>query len=168
MGGFERAGIDGMLDAMSSDFGAWVKGFVPNAVGDPASVPPVEASFLAMHPGVALEVQDDLPRRPAGGVLDAVTAPCTLVQVAGDFAAPPSVAEYMRRRMTAAAAADVVVIDSVGHFPQLVAPQQVLDVLEGVMLRHGGGGGEGGERGAAGEQVAAEVAEADGGIDITA
>jgi len=102
------------------------------------------------------------------GVLDAVTAPCTLVQVAGDFAAPPSVAEYMRRRMTAAAAADVVVIDSVGHFPQLVAPQQVLDVLEGVMLRHGGGGGEGGERGAAGEQVAAEVAEADGGIDITA
>ena len=168
MGGFERASIDGMLDAMSSDFGGWVKGFVPNAVGDPASVPPVEASFLAMHPGVALEVARMIFLGDQQGVLDAVTAPCTLVQVAGDFAAPPSVAEYMRRRMTAAAAADVVVIDSVGHFPQLVAPQQVLDVLEGVMLRHGGGGGEGGERGAAGEQVAAEVAEADGGIDITA
>ncbi|RLM98928.1 hypothetical protein C2845_PM06G03960 [Panicum miliaceum] len=166
VGGFEMAGIDGMLDAMSSDFGAWVKGFVPNAVGDPASIPPVEASFLAMHPGVALEVARMIFLGDQRGVLGAVTTPCTIVQVAGDFAAPPSVAEYMKSRMTAAAAADVVVIDSVGHFPQLVAPQQLLDVLESVLRGRGGGGGEG-EHGAAGEPVA-EVAEADGGIDITA
>jgi pimeloyl-ACP methyl ester carboxylesterase len=165
VGGFERAGIDGMLDAMSSDFGAWVKGFVPNAVGDPASIPPVEASFLAMHPGVALEVARMIFLGDQRGVLGAVTTPCTIVQVAGDFAAPPSVAEYMKRRMTAAAA-DVVVIDSVGHFPQLVAPQQLLDVLESVLRRRVGGGGEG-EHGAAGETVA-EVPEADGGIDIMA
>ncbi|RLN28082.1 hypothetical protein C2845_PM05G27300 [Panicum miliaceum] len=153
---------------MSSDFVAWVKGFVPNAVGDPASVPPVEASFLAMHPGVPLEVARMIFLGDQRGVLGAVTAPCTIVQVAGDFAAPPSVAEYKKRWMTGAAAADVVVLDSVGHFPQLVVPQQLLDVLEGVTLRLRRGGGDDDEHdGAAGEQVA-EVEAADGGIDVTA
>nr|CAB3464277.1 unnamed protein product [Digitaria exilis] len=161
-GGFERAGIDGMLDAMASDFDAWVKGFVPNAVGDPASAPPVQESFQAMHPGVALELARMIFLGDQREALAAVTSPCTIVQVEGDFAAPPSVAEYMSRRMTSAAAADVVVIDSVGHFLQLVAPQQLLDVLEGVLRRHGGEDVEE-------EEQAAEVeVEADGSIDITA
>ncbi|CAN6350007.1 unnamed protein product [Urochloa humidicola] len=159
VGGFERASIDGMLDAMSSDFASWVKGFVPNAVGDPAWAPPVEESFLAMHPAVALELARMIFLGDQREALAAVSAPCTIVQVERDFAAPPSVAEYMSRRM--AAAADVVIIDSVGHFPQLAAPQQLLAVLEGVLLRRHGGGDDEEE-----EQVA-EVG-ADGGIDITA
>ncbi|CAL4895184.1 unnamed protein product [Urochloa decumbens] len=162
VGGFETAGIDAMLDAMSSDFVSWVKGFVPNAVGDPVSVPPVEESFLAMHPAVALELARMIFLGDQREALAAVAAPCTIVQVERDIAAPPSVAEYMMHRLTtgAAAAADMVIIDSVGHFPQLVAPQQLLTVLEGVLRCHGGGGdGE--------EEEVAEV-EADGGIDITA
>ncbi|CAL4901513.1 unnamed protein product [Urochloa decumbens] len=164
VGGFNKAGIDGMLDAMESDFASWVKGFVPNAVGDPASVPPVEESFLAMDPAVALELARMIFLGDQREALAAVAAPCTIVQVERDIAAPPSVAEYMKRRLTmgAAAAADMVIIDSVGHFPQLVAPQQLLAVLEGVLLRcHGGGDGE---------EEREEVAEvgADGGIDITA
>ncbi|RCV16255.1 hypothetical protein SETIT_3G123300v2 [Setaria italica] len=160
VGGFEKAGIDGMLDAMSSDFVSWVKGFVPNAVGDPASVPPVEESFLAMRPGVALEVARMIFLGDQREALGAVTAPCTIVQVEGDFAAPPGVAEHMRRLMARAAATDVVIIDSVGHFPQLVAPQQLLGVLEGVLRRHGGGEDGRAHGGAVEEQVA------DGGINI--
>jgi pimeloyl-ACP methyl ester carboxylesterase len=169
VGGFEQAGINGMLDAMSLDFVSWVKGFVPNAVGDPASVLPVEDSFLAMHPGVALELARMIFLGDQRGALGAVTAPCTIVQVAGDFAAPPVVAEHMRSLMARAAAADVVIVDSVGHFPQLVAPQQLLGVLEGVLRRHGGGEEEGRAHGAV--EVLEQVAEveADGGsIDITA
>ncbi|CAL5096564.1 unnamed protein product [Urochloa decumbens] len=162
VGGFETAGIDAMLDAMSSDFVSWVKGFVPNAVGDPVSVPPVEESFLAMHPAVALELARMIFLGDQREALAAVAAPCTIVQVERDIAAPPSVAEYMMHRLTtgAAAAADMVIIDSVGHFPQLVAPQQLLTVLEGVLRCHGGGGD--------GEEEEVAEAEADGGIDITA
>ncbi|TVU01957.1 hypothetical protein EJB05_52606 [Eragrostis curvula] len=134
VGGFERAGIDGMLDAMASDFDAWVRGFVPNAAGDPESVPHLEKSFLAMRPAVALEVAKMIFLGDQRDVLDDVTAPCTIVQVNNDFAAPPSVAEYMQRRMKGAEVA-VEIIDSVGHFPQLVAPQQLLDILHGVLLR---------------------------------
>lgn len=143
VGGFDRASIDGMLDAMSSDFVGWVKGFVPNAAGgDPSSALALEKSFLSMHPAVALELARMIFLGDQRGVLDAVAAPCTIVQVKADFAAPRVVAEYMKARIVAASAApevEVVVIDSVGHFPQLVAPQQLLAVLERVLLRQRGG-----------------------------
>ncbi|KAJ1264360.1 hypothetical protein BS78_09G257200 [Paspalum vaginatum] len=132
VGGFERAAIDGMLDAMSSDFQAWVKAFVPNAAGgDPASALVLEKSFLSMHPGVALELAKMIFLGDQREVLDAVTAPCTIVQVERDFVALPSVAEYMKQRRMTSSESDtaVVIIDSVGHFPQLVAPQQLLDIL---------------------------------------
>ncbi|KAL6848840.1 hypothetical protein ACP4OV_021423 [Aristida adscensionis] len=175
VGGFDKAGIDGMLDAMSSDYDAWVKAFVPNAAGDPEAVPHLEESFLKMHPAVALELAKMIFLGDQREVLDGVTAPCTVVQVKADFAAPPSVAEYMQRRMKRSAAVAVEIIDSVGHFPQLVAPQQLLDVLEGV-LRHGG---EDAEHGVAAAATTEEVEEeeekeeeeqaasvVDGGIDI--
>lgn len=168
VGGFDRASIDGMLGAMSSDFGAWVKGFVPNAAGgDPSAAPALEQSFLSMHPGVALEVARMIFLGDQRGALDAVAAPCTVIQVAADFAALPAVAEYMRRRMEKAAEVEVVVIDSVGHFPQLVAPQQLLAVLQRVIQRAGGEVVVGAEEEPAAEE-AAEVVEADGGIDVTA
>jgi pimeloyl-ACP methyl ester carboxylesterase len=168
VGGFDRASIDGMLGAMSSDFGAWVKGFVPNAAGgDPSASPALEQSFLSMHPGVALEVARMIFLGDQRGALDAVSAPCTVIQVAADFAALPAVAEYMRRRMEKAAEVEVVVIDSVGHFPQLVAPQQLLAVLQRVIQRAGGEVVVGAEEEPAAEE-AAEVVEADGGIDVTA
>ena len=142
VGGFDRASIDGMLGAMSSDFVAWVKGFVPNAAGgDSSAAVALEQSFLSMHRSVALEVARMIFLGDQRGVLDAVAAPCTVVQVAGDFAAPPAVAEYMRQRMmtrSPEAEVEVVVMDSVGHFPQLVAPQQLLAVLQRVLQRTGG------------------------------
>ncbi|KAK3134698.1 hypothetical protein QOZ80_5BG0409570 [Eleusine coracana subsp. coracana] len=135
VGGFERPSIDGMLDAMSLDFEAWVRGFVPNAAGgDPNSVPHLEKSFLAMNPGVAHEVAKMIFLGDQREVLHAVTTPCTVVQVMADFAAPPCVAEYMKRRMTNKASVEI--IDSVGHFPQLVAPQQLLHILHNVLRRH--------------------------------
>ncbi|GJM89914.1 hypothetical protein PR202_ga06141 [Eleusine coracana subsp. coracana] len=157
VGGFERPSIDGMLDAMSLDFEAWVRGFVPNAAGgDPDSVPHLEKSFLAMNPGVAHEVAKMIFLGDQREVLDAVTAPCTVVQVMADFAAPPCVAEYMKRRMVKASVVTVEIINSVGHFPQLVAPQQLLHILHAVLRRH--------------QEAGSEEQEADGGggIHVTA
>ncbi|PWZ16761.1 Strigolactone esterase D14 [Zea mays] len=160
VGGFDRASIDAMLAAMESDFGAWVRGFVPNAAGaDPSATAELEQSFLSMHPRVALEVARMIFLCDQRGALDAVAAPCTVVQVPDDFAAAPAVAEYMRGRMKRAAEVEVVVIDSVGHFPQLVAPQQLLAVLQRVLQRAAA---------ANEERAAAAEEEADGGIDVTA
>ncbi|KAF0926697.1 hypothetical protein E2562_027133 [Oryza meyeriana var. granulata] len=132
VGGFDEAAIQGMLAAMESDFDAWVKGFVPNAAGDASAVEHLSKSFLAMDPGVAVKLAKMIFLGDQREVLDGVKTPCTIVQVKADFAAPPSVAEYMQLRMKGTAAT-VEIIDSVGHFPQLVAPQQLLDILDGVL-----------------------------------
>lgn len=163
VGGFEEAAVHGMLDAMESDFHGWVRGFVPNAAGDAASVePPLEESFHAMDPGVALELAKMIFLGDQREALDGVSAPCTIVQVSKDFVAPLSLAEYMQRRMKRTAAA-VKIIDSVGHFPQLAAPQQVLDILDGVLRLHG----EVKEHdGAETEVAAADDVEEEGGIHV--
>ncbi|KAL5203006.1 hypothetical protein ABZP36_013958 [Zizania latifolia] len=132
VGGFDEADIHGMLAAMESDFHGWVNSFVPKAAGHAAAAEPLEKSFLAMDPGVALDLAKMIFLSDQREVLDGVTTPCTIVQVKGDFAAPPSVAEYMHLRMKKNSAA-MEIIDSVGHFPQLVAPQQLLDILDGVL-----------------------------------
>ncbi|XP_037429062.1 probable esterase D14L [Triticum dicoccoides] len=177
VGGFEEAAIHGMLGAMESDFQAWVKGFVPNAAGGAAddmaaaTMEPLERSFLAMDPAVALGVARMIflgDQRPA---LDTVPTQCTIVGVRHDFAAPPVVAEYMERRMTKAGTdVAVEIVESVGHFPQLVAPTRVAGILDGVLLRLRHKGLSNGHDGTEEEDTtvpAATEVEIDGGIDVT-
>uniref|UniRef100_A0A0E0L6H8 AB hydrolase-1 domain-containing protein n=1 Tax=Oryza punctata TaxID=4537 RepID=A0A0E0L6H8_ORYPU len=162
VGGFDEAAIHGMLAAMESDFDAWVRSFVPNAAGDASAVEHLLKSFLAMDPTVALKLAKMIFLGDQREVLDGVKTPCTIVQVKADFAAPPSVAEYMHLRMKGAATA-IKIIDSVGHFPQLVAPQQLLDILAGVLRLR--------EEAAAAAEVTeydnASTVEIAGGIDVS-
>uniref|UniRef100_A0A0D9WKH1 AB hydrolase-1 domain-containing protein n=1 Tax=Leersia perrieri TaxID=77586 RepID=A0A0D9WKH1_9ORYZ len=155
VGGFEEKAIHAMLGAMESDFPAWVESFVPNAAGDASAVQHLLKSFLAMDPGVALNLAKMIFLGDQREVLDGVRTPCTIVQVKADFAAPPAVAEYMHHRIAATKAA-VEIIDSVGHFPQLVAPEKLLDILDGVLRL----------REAAVEHDDAGAVEIDGGIDV--
>lgn len=141
-GGFEESDIEAMLASISSDFRGWAEGFVPLAVGsaDPSAVERVARSFSAMDPRAAHALARMIFLGDQREVLDDVTVPCTLVHVSRDFAAPPSVGRYMQARMLAArCAAAMVTIDSVGHFPQLVAPDELLGILDLVL---GAGGDE--------------------------
>lgn len=136
VGGFDEASIHAMLGTMESDFQGWVKGFVPNAAGSVSVEERIERSFLAMDPAVALGVARMIFLGDQREALDNVLPPCTIVQARHDFAAPPVVAEYIQRRMTAAGTdASLEIVESVGHFPQLVAPTHVAGILEGVLLK---------------------------------
>ncbi|KAM0905627.1 hypothetical protein ACQ4PT_017233 [Festuca glaucescens] len=136
VGGFDDASIHAMLGAMESNFQAWVKGFVPNAAGSAAVEGSIKHSFLAMDPVVALGVARMIFLGDEREALDDVPTPCTIVQARHDFAAPPVVAEYMQGRMAAAGTGVAVeIVESVGHFPQLVASACVADILDGVLLR---------------------------------
>ncbi|CAO2203907.1 unnamed protein product [Urochloa humidicola] len=137
-GGFDASDIEAMLGSISSDFRAWAEGFVPLAIGssaDPSAVERLARSFFAMDPRVAHALARMIFLNDQRAVLDDVAVPCTLVHVSGDFAAPPCVGRYMEARLLAArcAAAAMVTIDSVGHFPQLVAPAELLGILDQVL-----------------------------------
>jgi pimeloyl-ACP methyl ester carboxylesterase len=136
-GGFDASDIEAMLSHISSDFRGWAESFVPLAVGsaDPSTAEPLARSFFAMDPRVAHELARMIFLGDQREVLDRVAAPCTLVHVSRDFAAPPCVGRYMQARMLAARcpAAAMETIDSVGHYPQLVAPDELLDILDLVL-----------------------------------
>jgi pimeloyl-ACP methyl ester carboxylesterase len=145
-GGFDASNIEAMLASISSDFRGWAKGFVPLAVGsaDPSAVERVARSFFAMDPRVAYGLARMIFLGDQRAVLDDVTVPCTLVHVSRDFVAPPSVGRYMHARMRAArcAATALETIDSVGHFPQLVAPDELLRILNVVLGEEGRAAGD--------------------------
>nr|CAB3473461.1 unnamed protein product [Digitaria exilis] len=138
-GGFDESDIEAMLSTISSDFLAWAEGFVPLAVGTTddhpsAALERVARSFFAMDPRVAHGLARMIFLGDQRAVLDDVAVPCTLVHVSRDFAAPPCVGRYMEARLLAAGcAAAMVTIDSVGHFPQLVAPDEMLGILDLVL-----------------------------------
>ncbi|XP_062204058.1 probable esterase KAI2 [Phragmites australis] len=134
-GGFDESDIEAMLARISSDFRGWAEGFVPLIVGspDPSAVERLARSFFAMDPRVAHALACMIFLGDQREVLDAVAVPCTLVHVSRDFAAPPCVGRYMQARMAARCAAAMETIDSVGHFPQLVAPDELLGILDLVL-----------------------------------
>ncbi|KAJ1284152.1 hypothetical protein BS78_03G182900 [Paspalum vaginatum] len=146
-GGFDASDIKAMLATMSSDFLGWAEGFVALAIGssEPSAAELLARSFFAMDPRVAHGLARMIFLGDQREVLGDVAVPCTLVHVSRDFAAPPSVGRYMLARMRGAA---MYTIDSVGHFPQLVAPGELLRILDLVL---------GGEDDEGDEQVASSV-----------
>ncbi|CAO2176847.1 unnamed protein product [Urochloa humidicola] len=160
-GGFDASDIEAMLATISSDFRGWAEGFVPLAMGsgaNPSAVERLARSFFAMDPRVAHALARMIFLADQRAVLDDLAVPCTLVHVSGDFAAPPCVGRYMLARMRAAgrAAAAMVTIDSVGHFPQLVVPSEMLGILDAVL----------GDAAAAVGRAEAAAPEVQGDIDV--
>lgn len=133
-GGFDEPEIDAMLATISSDFLSWAKGFVPLIVGaaadNPSAAETLARTFFAMDPRVADALARMIFLGDNRGVLGRVAAPCTLVHASGDPAAPPCVGRYMEGRIGRAA---LVTVDSAGHFPQLVAPDEMLRILDAVL-----------------------------------
>ncbi|RCV26037.1 hypothetical protein SETIT_5G213100v2 [Setaria italica] len=158
-GGFDESDIEAMLASISSDFRRWAEGFVPLIVGsaDPSAVERVARSFFAMDPRAAHALARMIFLGDQREVLDDVAVPCTLVHVSRDFAAPPYVGRYMQARMLVArCAAAMVTIDSFGHFPQLVAPDELLGILDLVL---GAAGTADGDEEETAEAAAAALAE---------
>ncbi|OEL15209.1 Strigolactone esterase D14 [Dichanthelium oligosanthes] len=132
-GGFDESDIEAMLASISSDFHGWAEGFVPLVVGsaEPSVVERFARSFFAMDPRVAHRLARMIFLGDQREVLDEVAMPCTLVHVSRDFVAPPCVGQYMQARMMAAGCTVTIeIIDSLGHFPQLVAPDELLRILD--------------------------------------
>ncbi|GFY96313.1 alpha/beta-Hydrolases superfamily protein [Actinidia rufa] len=106
-GGFEITEVDQLLSSIESNFHQWASSFASLVVG----------------PNDPISVDKD--------TLEKVVIPCTIIQTINDVAVPVSVGDYMMKRIKAKSTVEIIEVD--GHFPQLTADVQFLEVLGGVL-----------------------------------
>ena len=133
-GGFERSEIDQIFANIESNFDEWVSNFVPLVVdpNDPLSVEKVGKCMRRMRPETALPLAKTVFCCDHRDILDKVTTPCTIVQPSNDIVAPMSVAEYMQKKIKGKTTIEI--IDMNGHYPQLTAHNQLLNVIDSVLV----------------------------------
>ncbi|KAK3436520.1 hypothetical protein EUGRSUZ_C01075 [Eucalyptus grandis] len=128
-GGFGIEQIDQILSSIESDFHGWASNFASLGVDphDTLSVETFTECLRRMRPEVALPLAKTVFLCDHREVLASVTTPCTIVQTTNDIVVPNSVAHYMRDKIQGKTTVEMMEAD--GHFPQLTAHQQLLDVL---------------------------------------
>jgi pimeloyl-ACP methyl ester carboxylesterase len=127
-GGFSRQELDGLFNAMASNYQAWVTGFAPVAVGDGKS-PAVEdfkASLLAMRPDVALQIARVIFESDVRAILPMLRPLTVLIHARADVAVPEQVAKFLAQHIPNSQLAWIPVT---GHLPHLSAPDQIADIL---------------------------------------
>lgn len=133
-GGFEASEVEQLLSTIESNFQQWASAFAPLAVGgkEPLWIEKFEKSLKRMKPEVAIAIAKLIFLGDTRHVLEQVDTPCTLICTTNDIVVPSSVPYYMQKKMIKIKSR-VEIIDVDGHFPQLVAHDQLLDVLGRVL-----------------------------------
>ncbi|GAV82060.1 Abhydrolase_6 domain-containing protein [Cephalotus follicularis] len=128
-GGLDTIDVEGIISTIESDFHKWASNFAPLAIGanDPPSVNQFESSLKSMRPEVALSLAKTVFYSDYRDILEKVLTSCTIIQTANDMVAPISVAYYMQKKIKGKSTVEI--IDTDGHFPQLTAHLQLIDVL---------------------------------------
>ncbi|KAI8023977.1 Strigolactone esterase D14 [Camellia lanceoleosa] len=137
-GGFENSDIDQLLASIESNFHNWASNFASLAVGpnDSISIEKFKKCLKTMKPEVALSIAELVFHSDQREMLGEVMTPCTIIQTTNDVVIPSSVADYMKNKIKGKSTVEIV--DTDGHFPQLTAHLQLLEVLGGVLaLDHG-------------------------------
>lgn len=132
-GGFEIPEMEEMFQNIEENYEVWSSSFARIAVdpSDPPSVEKFDKCLIRMGVEVALPLAKNVFLSDYRGILDKVITPCTIIQTKVDFAVPNSVATFMHN--TIQGESTVEVINTRGHFPQLTAPEEFLNVIHRVL-----------------------------------
>lgn len=124
-GGFEPADIQGLLDALDTNYLGWSATMAPVIMGNPdrpALGAELTDRFCAVQPDIARHFarvtflsdnRDDLAR---------VTVPTLVVQCSDDVIAPEVVGEYVHRSIRNS---EYALLSATGHCPSLSAPEEL-------------------------------------------
>ncbi|MEP7097041.1 MAG: alpha/beta hydrolase [Dokdonella sp.] len=129
VGGFTRADIDGLLEALESNYLGWSSTMAPaimGAPGQPELGQELTNSFCRTDPTIAAHfarVTFLSDNRADVGRLD---APTLVLQCSDDFIAPRPVGDFLQRTLPNGT---LRIIDNVGHCPHLSAPAPSIDSM---------------------------------------
>ncbi|KAJ7973895.1 putative Sigma factor sigb regulation protein rsbq [Quillaja saponaria] len=133
-GGFKRSEVDEIISNIELNYETWASAFAPLAVGasDTASVDKFQKCLKRMRPEIALSLAKTVFYSEEREVLDKVVTPCTIIQTSNDIVVPNGVAFYMQNKIKGKSTVEIL-DNTNGHFPQLTAHLQLLDVLKGIL-----------------------------------
>lgn len=125
VGGFERADIDGLLDAIDSNYLGWAEQMAPALMGNPGRpelAGELRSSFAALDGGVARHFARVTFTSDHRADLGALTVPSRVLLSEEDLVVPPQIGDYLAEHLPGTA---VRRLRATGHYAHLSAPDEV-------------------------------------------
>lgn len=128
-GGFSREEIDELLETMDGNYLGWSQSIAPVIMGVPER-PELGAelvsSFCRTDPAIARRFARATFLSDNRADLERVRTPSLVLQCRQDAIAPVEVGQYVHQHL---AGSELLLLDAVGHCPNLSAPDQVVDAV---------------------------------------
>jgi len=129
VGGFSRADVGALLDALAENYLGWSSRMAPVIMGAPDR-PELGASltqsFCRTNPEIAKHFARVTFLSDTRADVAKLTAPTLIIQSTEDVIAPPAVGEYLHRQLPNSV---LEIVDNVGHCPHLSAPAACADAI---------------------------------------
>jgi sigma-B regulation protein RsbQ len=128
-GGFTRKDIEGLLDALDSNFLGWSHTYAPAIMGRPDRPDLSEEltnSFCRTDPEIARQFARVTFLSDNRADLRRVTTPTLVLQCSDDIIAPSSVGEFVHEQLRGS---ELVHLQAKGHCPNLSAPEETVEAI---------------------------------------
>jgi sigma-B regulation protein RsbQ len=128
-GGFSREDIEGLLEAVDSNYLGWSRQLAPAIVGNadrPELGEELTNSFCRTDPEIARHFARVTFTSDNRADLARVTTPALVLQCRDDVIAPVAVGEYVHRHL---AGSTLVRMQATGHCPNLSAPDETIAAI---------------------------------------
>ena len=125
VGGFERADIDGLLDAIDANYFGWSSVMAPVIMGNsdrPRLGEELTTSFCEVDPAIASQFARVTFLSDNRRDLAAVSVPTLVLQCTDDVIAPLSVGHYVHDQIPGS---EFVLLSATGHCPNISAPGEL-------------------------------------------
>ena len=133
-GGFSASEIDELLETMDGNYLGWSQYIAPVIMGVPQRPElsqELANSFCRTDPAIARHFARTTFLSDNRADLARVTTPALVVQCREDVIAPREVGEYVHARLKDS---EFVLLDATGHCPNLSAPGQLVEAMQGYLL----------------------------------
>jgi len=128
-GGFTRKDIEGLLDALDSNFLGWSHTYAPAIMGRPDRPDLGEEltnSFCRTDPEIARQFARVTFLSDNRADLRRVTTPTLVLQCSDDIIAPSSVGKFVHEELRGS---ELVHLQAKGHCPNLSAPEETVEAI---------------------------------------
>jgi sigma-B regulation protein RsbQ len=135
VGGFQRSDVDGLLEALESNYLGWSSAMAPVIVGNqdrPQLGEELTNAFCRTDPSIASQFARATFLSDNRADLRSVRVPSLILQCADDVIAPEAVGRYMQAQMPAS---ELVLMKATGHCPNLSAPEETIAAIKSFLAR---------------------------------